>query len=295
MPFGGDCSTVLSADVVADIFDGESPTISARNYLRGVMPDVSGSIAQLGGLACNWVSEASQIRYLGIAVVPVEAVPADVLAARTSFGCYGWSICGRGEVRSGMWVLAETPQFQQTDEAPSEAEMRLLKSAVDRSISSVFAQPQADFAGFPTTPTEDWWSLPPCETLQSAASEAAGMTALEPGFPGDNVPEGPTWEVLEPSGVVRWCPWYENVDRSSLITVLHLQSGVGAPSDEQLRVAHAEPTAIPGADAAYRFVEEYSGGGRSVQTLAVVGPNRLLVSGDQSEAVAAAVIAALAR
>jgi hypothetical protein len=295
VPFGGDCSTVLPADVAADIFDGGSPTISAMSYVRGVMPDVSGSIAQLGGLACTWGSEGSQIRYLGIVVVPLEAVPAELLAARNTFGCYGWSICGRGEARSGMWVLAETPQLQQPDEAPSEEEARLLESVVDQSISSVFARPQAEFAGFPTTPAEDWWSLPSCATLEPAATQAAGMTTPEPGFPGDNVPEGPTWDVLEGAGIVRWCPWYEIMDQASLITELHLLSGVGVPTDEQLRVADAEPTVIPGADAAYRFVEEHSGGDRSTEILAVVGPNRLLVRGDQPEAVAAAVIAVLAR
>jgi len=294
VPFGGDCSTVLSADVVADIFEGESPTSRAATSLHGIMPDVTGSIAQLGGLACNWVSETSQLRYLGIVVIPVEAVPADLLAARASFGCYGWSICGRGEVNAGMWVLAETAQLQETGEAPSEEETRLLKSVADQSISSVFARPPAEFAGFPTTPAEDWWSLPPCETLAPAATHAAGMTTPEPGFPGDNIPEGPTWEILVGAGIVQWCPWYELADQSTLITELHLQSGVGAPSDEQLRIADAEPTVITGADAAYRFVEEYSGG-QSVEILVVVGPNRLLVGGDQPEAVAAAVLAVLAR
>jgi hypothetical protein len=294
VPFGGDCSTVLSADVVADIFDGASPTISSINYLRGVMPDVSGSIAQLGGLSCKWESEASQIRYLGIVVIPVDAVPADLLAARASFGCYGWTICGRGETNAGMWVLVETPQLLATGEAPSEEEVRLMESAVDQSISSVFTKPRAEFAGFPTTPAADWWSLPSCETLESAVSQAAGLTTPEPGFPSDNVPEGPTWDILDGAGIARWCPWYEFTDQSSRNTEVHLQSGVGAPSDEQLTRADAEPTAIPGSDAAYRFVEEYSGG-RSVDILAVVGPNRLLVGGDQPEAVAAAVIALLAR
>lgn len=293
VPFGGDCSTVLGPDVVADIFDGQPPTVSARTHLGGVMPDTSGSLAQLGGLACNWASPESEIAFVGVVLLPVAEVPAEIVAAHEDFGCYGWSICGRAETVSGMWVLVETPVLDQNAEALSDSDEQLLTSVVDAAIGSVVAHPAAVYAGVAVTPAADWWTLPSCDALESVAASAAGMTTPEAGFPGDNVPEGPVWETLEASGIVKWCPWYEPADQSTRITALQFQSGVGVPSAARLAAAGAEAITIPGADAAYRLVQDDGGGARSVEVLVIAGPNRLLVGGDQQEAVATAVLASL--
>lgn len=288
VPFDGDCARVLPADVLADVFDGEEPTVREQSYLRGVMPDPSGSLAQLGGLACLWVAQTSQIERLAVVVAPVGAVPAELVAAREAYSCYEWGICGRGEIRSGMWVLAEAPQLQQR-EAASPEETELLTAAVDIAIQSVFAHEQEEFAGTPTAPAEDWWDLPACDAFEPAVAAAAGMTAPERGFPGDNVPEGAAWDIITAAGVAQWCPWYDLSSGSARTAELYLQAGVGAPSDAQLAVAEATPITVRGADAAYRFAHEKSSA-RSVEVLVVVGANRLLATGDDAEAVAAAAL-----
>lgn len=292
VPFDGDCARVLPADVLADVFDGEEPTVREQSYLRGVMPDPSGSLAQLGGLACLWVAEASQIKRVAVVVAPAEVVPAELVAARDAYSCYGWGVCGRGEIRSGMWVLAESPQLQQR-EAASPEETELLTAAVDTAIQSVFGHGQEEFTGTPAVRAEDWWDLPACDVFEAAVATAAGMTAPEPGFPGDNVPEGPTWDIIRAAEVAQWCPWYDLSSGSARIAELYLQAGVGAPSDAQLAVAEATPITMPGADAAYRFARDGLSA-RSVEVLVVVGPNRLLAAGDDAEAVAAAALELLA-
>jgi hypothetical protein len=193
-----------------------------------------------------------------------------------------------------MWVLVETPRLDVNEEVLSDSETQRLTAVVDAAVGSVFGHSPADYAGAPVTSTADWWALPTCDELQPTVAAAAVMTSPEAGFPGDNVPEGAVWESLQAADIVRWCPWYQHGDQDTRITELYLQSGVGAPSASQLAAAGAELITIPGADVAYRLVQDYSGGARSVEILAVTGPNRLLVGGDEQEAVAAAVLAALA-
>ena len=292
VPFDGDCHSVLAADVVADVFDAETPTVREQSYIRGVMPDPSGSLAQLGGLACLWVSDSSQIRQLSVVVAPAATVPAELVASRSAYSCYGWGTCGRGEVRSGTWVLAETPQLQYREEASAE-ETQLLTGTIDAAIQSVFAHDAADIAGIPAVRGDDWWILPACEQLEPAVTEAAGLTAPEEGFPGDNVPEGAAWDIMTAAGLAQWCPWYDLSSGNARIAEVHLQAGIGAPSDAQLAIAEATAISVPGADAAYRF-ESDSVSARSLEVLVVVGSNRILATGDEAEAVAAAALAVLA-
>ncbi|WP_106815848.1 hypothetical protein [Microbacterium timonense] len=293
VPFDGDCSGVLTADLAAQIFHGVQPVTSSPDNIGGLMPDVAGSLARLGGLACTWWAEGAPVEYLSVAVIPRMHVPDDVAAERAQFGCYGWGYCGRGEVRSDMWVLAETARVNENDLDPSAEEASVMTAAVDGLIQSVLGHAPSVYSGVPVSPAADWWTLPACEKIASAAASGAGITAPQPGFPGDNVPDGPVWEVLTAAGVAQWCPWYDLTENSSRITELQLQSGVGAPSAAQLEAHNVETISIAGADAAYRLVYEYSGGARGVEILVVDGPNRLLVGGYGPEAVAAAVLAVL--
>jgi hypothetical protein len=294
VPFAGECADALTADTVAEIFEGATPTGGASSFIGRVVPDAAGSLAQLGGLDCTWSSTGSDIAYLAVSVIPAAAVPAEVVADHEEFDCYGWGMCGRAEVASGMWVFAETPRLDPMLEALTAEESQRLTRVVDAAISSVVNHAPVDYTGVPTARGTDWWPLPPCDALQTAVATAAGMTSPETGFPGDNVPEGAVWETLKASGVMQWCPWYQNVGQETLLSELYLQSGVGAPSPSQLAAAGAEQFSLEGADAAYRLIQHNGVGTPGIQVLAVVGPNRLLVGGDNQEAVAAAVVAALA-
>ncbi|WP_019182348.1 hypothetical protein [Microbacterium yannicii] len=294
VPFSGDCASVLPTDVAREIFLGAEPQVHAPNRPHGVMPDTSASLARLGGLMCWWTADDAQIGYLSVTMIPVGAVPESLVTAHAEFGCYGWAICGRAETRFGMWVLSETTRQYGPETELSESEAQALRSAVDAGIEAIFARSPEEVSGVPEEATEEWWTLPDCTALEQPVAAAAGMANPESGFPGDNIPEGPAWEVIEGEGVAAWCPWYEySASGSTLITEIQMQSGVGGPSPAQLEAAGAVAISIPGADAAYRIDDGSGSGARAVEVLAIVGPNRIVVGGDRPEEVAAAALTVL--
>jgi|GEM_PF-2408899 len=294
VPFDGDCTGVLSAGFLAEVFDGATTTAGGDDSIVGVMPDMPASLARLGGLTCVWSGEGAEFPTLVMTLIPETHVPADVSAAHAEFGCYGWSICGGARAQSGMWVLAEAYLPQEAYEEPAAEELEAISARLDAAIDTVFAQPAAEYSGVGAESATGSWALPPCERLAQAVTTAAGMTGPEVGFPGDNIPDGAGWRTLESSDVARWCSWFQSLGSDALIAEIHLQSGIGVPTAEQLAAAQAEAFPLAGADAAYRVAQDGGGGARSTKTLVVVGPNRLLVSGDQQDAVAAAVVATLA-
>jgi hypothetical protein len=296
IPFSGDCASVLLADVQVELFAGGQPQVSEWDRIHGVMPDTAASLARLGGLTCSWTADAGRIGWLSLTMMPAATVPESVIAAHTEFGCYGWSICGRSEIRSGMWVLSETARGYTAGNEMSADEAQVLASAVDAGIEAVFARSNQDLSGVPVEVTEEFWTLPDCTALEQTVAAAAGMTDPEPGLPTDNVPEGPVWEVVKGRGIAAWCPWHEySASGAVLLADLQLQSGVGSPTAGQLEAASAEAISIPGADAAYRLALGASPSARTREVLAVVGPNRILVRGDRPEEVAAAALAVLNR
>lgn len=292
VPFDGDCASAVPSDRLTAIFDGQVPTPRDRSAVDGVMPDVAASLARIGGLVCTWQAQGSRIGSLTVAAIPTEQVPAGIIDAYAEFGCYGWGVCGRGESQSGTWVFAEAPRWGAEGDLSTE-EAEALPAAIDTAIDSLFARPAEMLSAVPAATGDDWWTLPDCEVLEPAVTSAAGMSAPEAGYPSDNVPGGPLWEVLTETGVVAWCPWYEYSGTDSIITELQLQSGVGAPTPEQLVAVAAQPITVDGADAAYRIDDGAGAGSRTVEVLAIVGPNRLLVGGDSPEIVAAAALATL--
>ena len=289
VPFDGDCERVISSDALSALFDGETMTPIDRGWLAAVMPDVADSTELIGGVTCAWDGDSDSSAYLSVFVVPLDAVPAETVEARAEFACFGWGMCGRGETQSGMWVFAST--YGSAYEDPSPEESAALERTVDAAIASVSQQPAELLTGVAVPPAPDWWSVNSCSDLESIAS-AAGMTSPTAGFPSDNIPEGPLWETLTAVGAVSWCPWHEFISNGAILTEVYVQPGIGAPSESELVAASAEPISISGADVAYRITEG-EGSARNVRVVAVVGPNRLTVSGDEPEAVAEAAIAVL--
>lgn len=292
VPFDGDCDRILAPGALVDYFGGAEPTVRALDGIRGVMPDVAGSLAQLGGLACAWTTETPRIRHVVVVVVPVAAVPAELVDAYAEYTCSSLPACGRAETRSGMWVLAETPPLQYRDE-PSAEETQLLTATIDTVIGSVVGHGSEEFAGVPAALAPGVWDLPPCDAFESAVAGAAGMDAPQPGFPTDNVPDGSVWAIITAAELAQWCPWWDYSSGEARMAEIHLLSGIGAPSDAQLAAAETTPITVAGADAAWTF-PDHQGVGRSIEVLVVVGQNRLLAAGVDAEAVAAAALQVLA-
>lgn len=288
IPFDGDCGLALSADAVSGIFDGRTPVLAEPEPFAPVMPDLAATAELGGGLACTWSTDDANLR---VVVLPAAAVADDIVDARAEFGCQGWGFCGRGEVHDGMWVHAETFGSAYADPTPEES--AALEQTVDTALASLSEQPSEQLAGVAVPRAAEWWVLDSCDAIESVAA-AAGMASPTPGYPSDSVPSGPLWEALAADGAVAWCPWHESTSGGTILTEVYVQPGIGAPSDAHLAAAGAEAITISGADSAYRIPED-AGSARSFKVVAVVGPNRLTVSGDAAEAVAAAAITALAR
>lgn len=287
VPFDGDCGLALSADAGSAIFEGTAPVLAEPAPFSSVMPDLAASTEVGGGLTCMWSTDDAHLRVI---VLPAAAVADDIVDARAEFGCHGWGFCGRGEVQNGMWVHAETFGSAYADPTPEES--AALEQRVDTALASLSEQPSEQLAGVAVPRTAEWWALDSCSSIESVAA-AAGMVSPTPGYPSDNIPDGPLWEALTADGAVAWCPWHEFTSDGAIMTEVYVQPGIGAPSEAQLADAGAEAITISGADSAYRIPEE-AGSARSFKVVAVVGPNRLTVSGDEPEAVTAAAITALA-
>lgn len=164
VPFAGDCHALLTSDAVA-VPIGERVVERHDSHTPiGVVPDSAGSLAQLGGVRCVWEGTASPDRFLSVTVLPAAKVPTAVITGREELGCYGRSVCGRGEIQSGMWVLAETHRVSYAA-TPTGEELAALSAVVDGAMGAVLAHDADDITGVPIAAAEDWWTLPGCDAL----------------------------------------------------------------------------------------------------------------------------------
>lgn len=299
IPFGDDCDALLS-DATWQAITGGAPAPVSSPSLLSVMPDREASAALVGGLDCAWKVDPGGAAVAALALFPLDTVSATSIDETSQFGCDAYGMCGRAEIQGDMWVVA-TVYRRDADpySEPSSGEAATLGAAVDAMLADIATHADADRLGRAAASREGWWTIPDCAAFQDSVTVAAGMADPQPGYPTDNFPDGAVWDVLVGSGVDQWCPWYSYQDDGARLVEIYIQPGVGSPSADLLEAAKpfdadgTVPPQVAGADAAYWISDGQASSSRSTKLLVVSGVNRITVSGDDMEAVAAAVLAIL--
>jgi hypothetical protein len=278
VPFDGDCTQALADEEVASLL-GSAAVEPVAWTLSTIEPDLSASLALIGGLACNWRAGAG---FLSIAVFPNDVVPSAVADVVGTVSCDdSGAFCKGATVNEGAWVYAHAG-----DEATAATALQRVSERVAR-----FPRPHAE------TASTERWTLPACTDLTRTVEDASGVAGLQAGFPGDSVPWGVSWETAVANGVTAWCPWTSYSGADTVLIELDLQPGVGAPDEVMVAEASGIPIEVTGASQAF-LVPNATGEGIA-RVVAVSGENRLSVTGgsggtqDSLSAVATAVLAEL--
>lgn len=235
MPFGGDCSNVLT--------DNEAADAAGQDMSRSDYPWQTGGLAVSGGIDCLWLSTGE---YLGALVnvyaYPDGIVPADVRAV-TRTGCEPTEdgermICDASGVRDGVWLLVRTTGYAQ---AVSAEGTRAAFAAAAARLADFRAPETAD-------PTELWWGALNCDDL------AGDLDPRTYGFERvtvlDYSPEAPQQTTPHPNQIA-------SPDSRASSCDLHLTSGTGPEYADGAGVGVAT---VPGGAVSFATVEaaEYS-------------------------------------
>lgn len=298
VPFGGDCSRAAGTDEIGAVL-ASTDLEPYPGGLSALEPDLDASLALVGGLHCSWSGTTTEggIAFAAIALFPLDTLPRAIVDGYADLQCDQEGLCGRARVVEGTWILANVFRDQGRDQPIGPAERERVDRRVDGLLSAVAAADAGELVSSPAERSSDWWALPGCDDLSDAVPTAAGLDDADSGFPGDSTPSGTVWDVANATGVDRWCSWYAFDGAGQVrIVQLYVQPGIGAPADDALSAADAEPADVLGATAAWTV----SGDADHLRLVAASGWNRVTVdvsglSVSAAQDAAAAAIAALDR
>ncbi|MBA8816504.1 hypothetical protein FHX48_001577 [Microbacterium halimionae] len=241
LPFDGDCNSVFTAEQLNELV-GEAEL--DEPWGADLPPEET-----LGLLSCRWNGELSTLEAI---VAPADSVvdfPLDRYVM-SDCGSAGYYYCGAVGGDSETWILVAT-----LISSDSAADLQRANTALGyvEAASHNYPQPVA------LKTEKDWWSLPSCDELDSRLDMAAilGRTASEPVYHSDNIPSGPTWDLLEGAGRTQWCPWTVSdgspYDTESKVVEIEIWPGAADTDAMQKLIAieGIEPIDVAGADSAY--------------------------------------------
>lgn len=150
-------------------------------------PAVAEDPAVAGGVWCIW--RGGDDEFLGIGAFPVAVVPEEYSTESADDCDPGW-ICDTWQIQGDIWVNVNARD-----------------AASASSIFTLVAPTLAERAAPLATPVAGQWTVPTCDELKSVMQTALGRTDFGD-FSGDNLPSGPTWQVLTATGAALWCGWH---------------------------------------------------------------------------------------
>jgi hypothetical protein len=212
VPFGGDCSRVLTSSQLDALLGEGWKTRAEMDAAWGARtyPDITNIMfGTLGGLECTWYagdSAAAGVWSLSVLLLPEEQAPPAFAAEYAQARCdpsYDANGCRVGRSADGVWAMAGV--YISNAEAPAV----MLDDAVAYALSNA----RDGFDGVAAERQEDWFTLPDCESFAQAIrlEEVLGTGYVNGYYEGVEQPEQ---ALLTSAGVGLTCPWF-SVDGSA--------------------------------------------------------------------------------
>ncbi|GAA2538284.1 hypothetical protein GCM10009860_18750 [Microbacterium mitrae] len=260
-PFNGDCSQALSPALIEEL-GGLSEEYEA-SPAGGEIAAMLDAIVAVGGLRCGYgdptAGGGSHLLVLLPAAMYTDEVRnewADALSRECT--SVGHNTCISFAEGSSLVAMVTT--------APEDAEL------LER-IAADFVQTAAASGVVPTGAELEPWGIT-CEDIGRLVLKATGWSDLTVGYSLLDV-DSPYMAAMFASPSLRPCHWRsadQDPQKQGTIATM-LQRGVGAPSEESLASANAEPITLAGADSAWR-TQNAAG---QLTLIAVVGNDRISV------------------
>lgn len=238
------CDDLLDAQDLSSLMGGEVrplPIVGAEDP------------AVVGGLRCRWWGQGIGAIYIG--AFPADAAPpqygAEGEACGTyDFGCHVWRTVGE------TWVDIDGPSAEVAEQVISR-------------LSPILEGRSAPTA----TPVEEAWELPACDEIKVVVQNSIPQVDLGD-YSGDDMPAGPTWDLLTAQGAAQWCGWH-GVGTGGYADKVEVFLGPGSGDAAAAAIAEGwQQTAIAGAGAvAFMSAEPPS----SSRMIATVGQNSIEV------------------
>ncbi len=211
LPYGGDCTQVLTSGQLDDFLGEGWLTSEEQRDLAGVSgpaPAVT-PLNTIGGLECSWFGDASsekEIQSMGVTVAPADSIPAAFTEDYAQARCdpsYGTTSCRLVRTEGDVWLMARAGHL--LTEPPVDFLERVLDAA-----SSGLPQP----LGAQAVTNEGWGTISTCDDLSGKVrlEELIGDD-YDAGSLEDN--EQPEMAVLRLAGASIICQWETGEGRVS--------------------------------------------------------------------------------
>ncbi|WP_295789314.1 hypothetical protein [uncultured Microbacterium sp.] len=279
--FGGECSSVLSTDE-ARAFIPDVELSTSGDEIDSTPPSSRKVFALLGGLSCWWTSDQDGF---GVTVVPRAALSSSLIGEwQSTLRCDAGILCLAEQTVGDLWVGVQRWEpgrgltDQQFSDSPdidrARAQAKDVLAVVVPRLENTSGVPQS---GLPTPPVSA------CSAFDETLTQWTGG-AVETGYPSDNLPSGPTWDIVVEAGVGRYCGWSRyptDPTARTLAVKIYLQPRLGGLEREEREAEGLVPVEIPGASAAW--VREGPGSPGTIFLVADIGGTRMTVAGAGQE------------
>ena len=215
VPFGGDCTRVLTASQVPGLLGEEWQTLEkwqiAHSPEYSSLPELP-SAGTLGGIECGWVSPESR---LGVVVLPAAKAPADFAAQYATQHCeplYDTDACGIAATVGAAWVYAWVTGVPGGPRDLPERSLAEVSASVGNGVDSV-----------PVDVGPQTLRLPDCEELAAAIRLDELIGPYITGYWEGN--EHPRQRLYAEAGAEKICPWFTD--------------HVNAPTDQEFHLVDA--------------------------------------------------------
>jgi len=293
LPFGGDCSRMLTAAQLDDLLGEGWETEDEKHARRGTGAEYIEltPLATAGGLACRWFVGHDvpwgEIEELEITVAPAEQVPAEFTARYAEPLCessYDATFCRQARTVGDVWLMARAGYSM------GDTFGGFLARALDQAEATV----SAGIDAVPVDRNASWWQVSDCESLgqDMRMGEVLGENYGTGFWEGSEQPES---IMLREAGLGIRCQWITGdgeLSPDGRHHIITLQSSHGGHWQWDAILAHddVEDVAVAGAEHAVIFTPRdrlYVFAGDGVNVVSVDG-------GDSQEFVADIAARALA-
>lgn len=149
LPFGGDCSSVLSPATASDAAGVDLVLSDLSQLFRDAVSPEALAPEAAGGLLCDWASEGETAGWVTVLVLPADSFDArsrDFACAAALEGDGGTQSCGFATVTSGLWfsvVLGGASGFSEGDFEEGAQALEAEFTATAATLDSVPVPPTA--------------------------------------------------------------------------------------------------------------------------------------------------------